>query len=105
MKMDPKIDMLWRTYLVYFLILVFGIAIITQIILVQTKESKQYIELAKQKEYRVDTLKANRGNIYAANGDLIATTIPIYHTYFDTRVVADTTFAKGIDSFLYFTIR
>ena len=98
MKMDPKIDMLWRTYLVYFLILVFGIAIITQIILVQTKESKQYIELAKQKEYRVDTLKANRGNIYAANGDLIATTIPIYHTYFDTRVVADTTFAKGIDS-------
>lgn len=98
MNMDPKFNMLWRTYLVYFLVLVFGIAIITKIILVQTKESAQYKDLAKQKEYHLEPMKANRGNIYAANGDLLATTIPIFHTYFDPRVVADSTFNKGIDS-------
>ena len=98
MKTDPKFDMLWKTYLVYFLVLVFGIAIITKIILVQTKDSAQYKELAKKKEYHIEPMKANRGNIYAANGDLLATTIPVFHTYFDPRVVADTVFDKGIDS-------
>lgn len=96
--MEPRIDMLWRTYLVYFLVLVFGIAVITKTILLQTKDSARYKDLAKEKEYHLEPLKANRGNIYAANGDLLATTIPIYHTYFDPRVVADTTFNKGIDS-------
>lgn len=98
MKSDPKTVTLRRTYLVYFLVLVFGIAIITKTILVQTKDSKQYKELAKQKEYQQEPLKANRGNIFAANGDLMATTVPIYHTYFDSRVVADSIFNKGIDS-------
>lgn len=98
MKTDPKFEMLWKTYLVYFLILVFGVAIITKIILVQTKDSAQYKELAKKKEYHLEPMKANRGNIYAANGDLLATTVPVFHTYFDPRAVADTTFDKGIDS-------
>ena len=40
MTLDPRSDTLWKTYLVYFLVLLFGIAIIVKIILVQTKDSK-----------------------------------------------------------------
>jgi cell division protein FtsI (penicillin-binding protein 3) len=98
MKTDPKFDMLWKTYLVYFIVLVVGITVITKIILLQTKERAEYKDLAQKKEYHHEIMKANRGNIYAYNGDLLATTIPIFHTYFDPRVVADTIFDKGIDS-------
>ena len=56
---DPKTDTLWKTYLVYFLVLVFGIAIIAKIIVVQTKDNKELVKLAEQREYRVDTLEVD----------------------------------------------
>ena len=48
---DPKTDTLWKTYLVYFLVLIFGIAIIAKIIVVQTKDNKELVKLAEQREY------------------------------------------------------
>ena len=47
MKSDPKFDMLWKTYLVYFIVLVVGITVITKIILLQTKERAEYKDLAQ----------------------------------------------------------
>ena len=78
---DPKTDTLWKTYLVYFLVLVFGIAII-----------------AEQREYRVDTLEASRGNIFSADGQLMATTIPLYDVFFDYKAVDSVVLAENIDS-------
>ena len=40
MKIDPRTDTLWKTYLVYILVLHFGVAIIVKIILAQTKVDK-----------------------------------------------------------------
>ena len=65
MNIDPRTDTLWKTYLVYFLVLLFGIALIVKIILVQTKDSEELKKLAQQKELRVRTLEASRGNIYS----------------------------------------
>ena len=79
---DPKTDTLWRTYLVYFLVLIFAIAIIAKIIVVQTRDNKELVKLAEQREYRVDTLEASRGNIFSADGQLMATTIPLYDVFF-----------------------
>ena len=87
MTTDPKTDTLWKTYLVYFLVLIFGIAIIAKIIVVQTKDDKELEKLAKQREYRVDTLEASRGNIFSSDGQLMATTIPLYDVYFDYQAV------------------
>ena len=42
MKLDPRSDTLWRTYLCYFLILLVGVAIIVKIIIVQAKDSKAW---------------------------------------------------------------
>ena len=49
MNIEPKKDTLWKTYLVYFLVLAFGIAIITKIVLILTKERKQFTELAEKR--------------------------------------------------------
>ena len=95
---DPKTDTLWKTYLVYFLVLVFGIAIIAKIIVVQTKDNKELVKLAEQREYRVDTLEASRGNIFSSDGQLMATTIPLYDVFFDYKAVDSVVLADNIDS-------
>ena len=98
MKIDSKTDTLWKTYLVYFLVLIFGIAIIAKIILVQTKDNKELVKLAEQREYRVDTLEASRGNIFSSDGQLMATTIPLYDVFFDYKSVDSVVLAENIDS-------
>ena len=98
MKTDPKTDTLWKTYLVYILVLIFGVAIIAKIIVVQTKDNKELVKLAEQREYRVDTLEASRGNIFSSDGQLMATTIPLYDVFFDYKSVDSAFLADNIDS-------
>ena len=98
MKIDPRTDTLWKTYLVYFLVLIFGIAIIAKIILVQTRDNKELMELAEQNEYRVRVLEAARGNIISSDGQLMATSIPLYDVFFDYKAVDSVLFANSIDS-------
>ena len=98
MKIDPKTDTLWKTYLVYFLILIFGIAIIVKIVVVQTKDSKKYVELAKEHNYRIDTLEAARGNIFSADGQLLATSVPVYDVFFDFLAIDSNLYKQKVDS-------
>ena len=98
MKLDPRTDTLWRSYLLYFLVLIFGIAIIAKIIIVQAKDSKELQELAEKREYRMRTLEASRGNIFSSDGQLMATSIPVYDVFFDYKAVDSTLLANNIDS-------
>ena len=98
MKLEPKNESLLKTYLVYFLSLVFGIAIIVKIALVMTKESKELVPLAEQREYRIRQLEASRGNIFSADGNLMATSVPVFDIFFDTKTVDETIFATYVDS-------
>ncbi len=98
MKIDPKTDTLWKTYLVYFLVLLFGIAIVVKIVVVQAKDNEELEKLAEQREYRVETLEASRGNIFSSDGQLMATTIPLYDVYFDYKAVDSAFLANNIDS-------
>ncbi|MBR3492865.1 MAG: transpeptidase family protein [Bacteroidales bacterium] len=98
MKADPKTETLLKTYLVYILVLVFGVAIIAKIILVQTKDNKELLERAEQREYRVRTLEASRGNIFSADGQLMAISIPLYDVFFDYKAVDSVFLAENIDS-------
>jgi cell division protein FtsI (penicillin-binding protein 3) len=97
MKIEPKTDTLWKTHLVYILVLLFGIAIIGKIVLMITKDNKEYQKLAEKREYRVRELEASRGNIFSADGNLMATTIPLYDIFFDAKSVDSTIFYSQID--------
>lgn len=98
MKIEPKNESLLKTYLVYFSVLIFGIAIIVKTAIVMTKERKGLIELAEKREYRVRTLEASRGNIFSADGNLMTTSVPIYDIYFDTKTVNVDVFNNNIDT-------
>ena len=101
MKIEPKNESLLKTYLVYFAVLVFGLAILVKIILVMTRDSKEYSDLAEKREYRIRVLEASRGNIFSADGNLMATSVPLYDIFFDYKAVETANpncLAENIDS-------
>jgi cell division protein FtsI (penicillin-binding protein 3) len=97
---DIKKDILWRVYLVYFAILIFGIAIICKIVYIQFKEGPQLKEKAQTQELKVFDLEANRGNILDRKGSLLATSVPIFEIRFDVSspYISDEQFRLKADS-------
>jgi len=97
---DQKKDILWRVYLVYFGILVFGVAIITKMLLIQIVEGEELKQQSQHQELTVANLEASRGNILAADGSLLATSVPIFEIRFDVASphIPDELFYGKIDS-------
>ena len=98
MSTEPRTESLRKSYLMYAGVLLFAIAIIAKIIVVQTKDSKELVQLAEKKEYRIRELEASRGNILSYDGKLMATSVPVFDIYFDASVVDMDLFRNNIDS-------
>ena len=97
---DIKKDILWRVYLVYFGILVFGFAIIGKIVYIQLKEGVELKAKAQTQEIKVFDLEANRGNILDNKGSLLATSVPIFEIRMDVSSphISDEQFRLKVDS-------
>lgn len=78
---DKKIS--YRIYLVAFMIFVMAILIAVKLTNIQWVEGDYYRELAKERTVRNFVIPANRGNVYSADGSLLATSIPNYDIRFD----------------------
>ena len=97
---DVKKDILWRVYLMYFLILVFGFMIIGKILYIQIKDGDRLKEIAESQEIAEITLEASRGNILAADGSLLATSVPVFEVRMDVAspYIDDQLFYDNVDS-------
>lgn len=94
---EVKKDILWRLYLTFALLIVFGGAIVFQIVKVQFVQGDHYRALADSTQLDYRTIEAKRGNIYAQGGDLLAASFPYYIISMDPTVVPVTDFKEGID--------
>jgi len=81
-------DMVWRMYLVYFSISIVGVLILVQIFRIQYLEKEELSEQLTTEKYKLRTIDAARGNIFADNGTLLATSVPIYDIRIDTKAEA-----------------
>lgn len=95
-----------RFAIIWFFIFVCMLFIVVNIIKIQTVEREHWLELLKNKHQKTYSVRPERGNIYSSNGELMASSLPIYHVYMDTRVEAlhlgrDTLFYHHIDSLSY----
>ena len=79
---DIKKDILWRVYLVYISMFIFGIVIIGKIIYIQTSQGAKFKAMAKNQEIKSVDLEANRGNIFDNEGKLLSTSVPIFELRF-----------------------
>ncbi len=77
-----------RFGIVYFGIVLLFVAVILRIVYLQTAEKDEWLAVAAKSRKTDIVVKPNRGNIFACDGRLMASTIPTYYIYMDTRVPA-----------------
>ncbi|MBP4136677.1 penicillin-binding protein [Flavobacterium geliluteum] len=95
MAVDDK-HISYRIYLVAVFIFVMAIAIVVKLTNIQWIEGDYYRKLAKQRTVRNFVIPANKGNIYSADGSLLATSIPNYEIRFDSQAPKTETFEKNV---------
>jgi len=101
--MEIKKDILWRVYLIYFLICFFAVGIIYKIFVIQISEGDKWRAKAKNFSTKLFDVEAVRGNIYDANGILLSTSLPYFEVGVDLHVEAITRdyFNDNVDSLAY----
>lgn len=86
----------YRIYLVAFAIFLMAIAIVVKLTNIQWVQGDYYRELAKERTVRNFVIPANKGNIYSADGSLLATSIPNYEIRFDAVAPKAGSFEKNV---------
>jgi cell division protein FtsI (penicillin-binding protein 3) len=86
----------YRIYLVAFFIFLMAIAITVKLTNIQWVEGDYYRKLAKERTVRTFVIPANKGNIYSADGSLLATSIPNYTIRFDAMAPKEEDFEKNV---------
>lgn len=85
---DKRKDIVLRFGIVYIFICLLFIYVIYNIIVIQFVERDNWLALASKTKTTDITVRPNRGNIYACDGRLMASSIPTYYIYMDLRVPA-----------------
>ena len=95
-----KTDILWRVYLVYLMMFIFGLAIIVKVAYIQLAEGKELREMAKKQSLKYFNVESVRGNICASDGSLLATSVPIFDIRMDvaSTLISDAYFQNHIDA-------
>ena len=87
-------NILNRLYFIAGCMLVFGIAVVFKLLSIQYLQGDKYRSLVQVREVRNVTIPANRGNVYSANGSLLATSVPKYDIRLDAITPSSKTFEK-----------
>jgi cell division protein FtsI (penicillin-binding protein 3) len=89
-----------RIYVVYLLLFALAVAIVVRISTIQFVERAYWEERAQNQARKLMKIDAVRGNIYARDGSLLATSLPRYEIRFDpnTSAITDDVFRKNVDS-------
>ncbi|MCO6499496.1 MAG: transpeptidase family protein [Vicingus serpentipes] len=101
--MKLRKDILSRVYLVYVGITLFALIILGQTFKLQMIEGEEWRKKEENLTRKFREIEAVRGNIYASDGSLLATSIPKYEIRFDanTDALTDAHFNKNVDSLAY----
>ncbi len=87
-----------RVRVVFILVALAACAIPYKIAVVQVKEGEKWRAKAEQVNFQYREVPATRGNIYATDGSLLATSLPFYRVAIDPTMAKDAKFKSGIDS-------
>lgn len=96
--MNIKRSIVLRVRVIFILVAVAACAIPYKIAVVQLQEGEKWKAKAEQVNFQYREVPATRGNIYATDGSLLATSLPFYRVAIDPTVVKDQKFKSGIDS-------
>lgn len=91
-----KKQILNRAYLTAGFLVMFAGAIVYKLVEIQFVKGAEYIGMAEESTVRTFEIFANRGNVYTADGSLLATSVSKYDIRMDPISVKDSDFQSGI---------
>ena len=98
--MSVRKDILWRVYIAFGFVALLGMAVISRTAYVQLGQGAYWQHRADSLGTKMRTIEAVRGNIYAADGSLLATSVPEYEIRFDvaSHNFSNEEFEHSVDS-------
>lgn len=100
---SEKNDILRNVYIVYFIVVLVGLSIIGKAVYIQMFEGEMWREKGKVMNLKVEKIEANRGNIMASDGSLLAASVPLFNLRIDAGNTHynDEFFYENVDSLAY----
>src|SRR5476651_874661 len=99
--MSIRTNILLRVYLAFGLILVFAGAVVVQLCRVQFVQGPKWKAMSKAMSTEYQNVEAARGNIFAVDGSMLATSVPEYELHMDMLaggIADDAVFQEKVDS-------
>ncbi len=98
--MEQRDNILKRAYLMYILLGLFGLAVLASVVKIMFVNGDEWRAKAENLTIKYRTIDAVRGNIYANDGSLLATSVPFYEIRFDpnAEAISSELFSENIDS-------
>ena len=69
-------EIIWRSGIVYIVLILVAAAILARVIIIQFVEGKEWAEMGEGYIYKTDMVPANRGDILASDGRILASSVP-----------------------------
>lgn len=85
---DEQRNTVWRFAIIFIVITLGFVAVLGKIVYIQTVERDEWMKVAERQVPTHRPIAATRGNILDCNGQLLASSMPQYYVYMDTRVEA-----------------
>lgn len=96
--MAARDEIVWRSGVVYFIIALLAVALLVRILFLQYVQRGKWVAMSEKYVYKTTEEPATRGDILAEDGRLLASSVPHYTIYMDTRStgMSAATFSNGI---------
>lgn len=96
--MAVRDEIVWRSGIVYVAVVLMAVAVIVRILILQVVQHNKWADMSEKYVFRTTEVQANRGDILADDGRLLASSVPYYTIYMDTRSsgMSSATFSNGI---------
>lgn len=97
--MAVRDEIVWRSGVVYVGIVLLAVAVLIRILILQFVQHNKWADMSEKYVYKTTEVQANRGDILADDGRLLASSVPYYTIYMDTRSSGMTasTWSNGIN--------
>ena len=96
--MAARDEIVWRGALVYFAIGLLAVVLLVRILILQYVQRGKWADMSEKFVYKTAEMPANRGDILTSDGRLLASSVPYYTIYMDTRSsgMSSSTWSNGI---------
>lgn len=97
--MAVRDEIVWRSGVVYFAIALIAAALLIRILILQYVQHGKWAAMSEKYVFKTAEMPANRGDILADDGRLLASSVPNYTIYMDTRStgMSGNTWSNGIN--------